>query len=772
MKNIELLAPAGSYDAALAAIANGANAIYIGGSLFSARASATNFTNEEIIEITNYAHLRNIRVFVAINTLYNDEQFNALYDYIAFLYQNQVDAIIIQDLGLLKMVKIHFPDFEVHISTQASIYNPETVSYYQSLGVDRVVLARENSIDEIKTICMSTSLDVEVFVHGAICMGYSGQCLFSSFMNQRSGNRGSCSQPCRLKYKLVQDQNVLGDTNYLLSPKDLCTIENVPQLIEAGITSFKIEGRMKRPEYVATVVKAYRQAIDQHLNKTHDVKEDIKAMKQMFNRGFTTGHLFKDGQFLSQDFPGHRGLEVGKVIKYNHAKKMVYIQLSNKLRQNDRIIFKDVDLVRTITKLYQGKNLVNHGKAGEVVAIQLNQAVQINQIVSKVYDYDLIKVAQQSITNQKVRIPIIVNFYIENQKPVLELIEDDNYIKVVSDTEIEVAIKASLDHQRIEQQLSKLGQTTYYAQEVYIDFPENYTFSIKLLNEMRRLAIEKLNLEKINKYKRDQIQSYQPITKNHQDKQIKYTVKIKTIEQFNQVIKYPIEKIYVPYDIDLDLILKQRGFKGEILLYVPYIYNREKLKMVCENYHHRINSILVNDFGAYELCHGDFNIEFDYSMNLINNYALEAYQNHTVFLSREMTLKQIEALNPKQKIGAYIYGYVTAMVMKHCVVSQHYFGKKVINCQKCKQGQYIISDEYNNQYPLLHDEQCHTTMYQNRPVFFEQINQLNIDFGMIEFTVENPKTVCMILDDYCYNISVNQKTIYPQHNLIMKGYFE
>ena len=251
MKKIELLAPAGDKEAFIAAVQNGANAIYLGGTMFNARSFAKNFDNDELLWAVEYAHLRNVKIFVTVNTLYKDEEFEMLLEYIDYLYTIQIDALIIQDIGLCSIVHEIYPDFEIHMSTQASVMNKHGVKFFEKRGVSRIVLARENSIEEIQNICSSTSLDIEVFVHGALCICYSGQCLLSSFIGKRSGNRGECAQPCRLKYRLVQDNIILEDKiPYLLSPKDLMTIENIGKLIDAGVCSFKIEGRMKRPEYV------------------------------------------------------------------------------------------------------------------------------------------------------------------------------------------------------------------------------------------------------------------------------------------------------------------------------------------------------------------------------------------------------------------------------------------------------------------------------------------------------------------------------------------
>ncbi len=263
-KKLELLAPVGSFESLKAAVQNGANAVYLGGKEFSARASANNFDREELKEAVRYAHIRGTRVFVTVNTLIKQDEKEAFLEYIKFLHNEEIDALIIQDIGMASMIKKELPDFELHASTQMSAHSLEDVLYLEKIGFSRVVLARELNVDELKYITDNSNVDIEVFVHGALCVCYSGQCLMSSVLGTRSGNRGRCAQPCRQKYQLYnieEDSYVETDGQYLLSPRDLNTIENIGAIIDSNILSLKIEGRMKRPEYVATVVSAYRDAI-------------------------------------------------------------------------------------------------------------------------------------------------------------------------------------------------------------------------------------------------------------------------------------------------------------------------------------------------------------------------------------------------------------------------------------------------------------------------------------------------------------------------------
>ena len=291
--NLEILSPAGSLDTLVCAVNNGADAVYIGGQSFSARKNAANFTNEEITSAVKYAHLYGRKVYVTVNTLVYDGELNDLYDFVAFLYEAGVDALIIQDLGVLSLVKKYFPDFEVHASTQMTIHNIEGARLAKEQGFSRVVLSRELTFGEIKAISDAVDIELEVFVHGALCMSYSGQCLMSSFIGARSGNRGDCAQPCRLPYTLVSDKGkILGESNkYLLSLKDLCLIDEIEELKNCNVKSLKIEGRMKSSEYVSLVTHMY----DKYRNGGKVAKEDYEALRNIFSRsGFTKGYLSGD----------------------------------------------------------------------------------------------------------------------------------------------------------------------------------------------------------------------------------------------------------------------------------------------------------------------------------------------------------------------------------------------------------------------------------------------------------------------------------------------
>ena len=341
MRKIELLSPVGDFECLKAAVQNGANSVYLGASSFSARAKATNFGSEELLNAIKYAKLRNVSVHLALNTLIKNDEFESAVNLAIDAYNMGVDAIIVQDLGLATYLLKNYPEIPLHASTQMTVHNLDGVKQLENLGFTRVVLSRELTLDEIKYIRENTNIELEVFIHGALCISYSGQCLLSSAIGGRSGNRGLCAQPCRLPYEVIEEsksKKLTLDKGYVLSPRDNCAIELLPELIKLGIDSFKIEGRMKTPYYVGVVTRTYRKYIDlvlnnieldneslrnlikDNLNKTNPETglSDRKELTQVFNRGgFSTGHFRPNRNLIFKDKPNNIKIDEIKLVIIN-----------------------------------------------------------------------------------------------------------------------------------------------------------------------------------------------------------------------------------------------------------------------------------------------------------------------------------------------------------------------------------------------------------------------------------------------------------------------
>lgn len=337
----ELLVPAGSMEPFIAAVENGADAVYVGGRLFNARMNAGNFDDETLRYALDYAHLRGVKVFVTMNTLIYDQEMDEALEYAEFLYHAGVDALIVQDLGLGSRIRQMLPDFPLHLSTQATVFDAEGVRIAGELGYERVVLSRELSLQEIEEACQETGTDIEMFVHGALCICYSGQCQMSRYYGGRSGNRGACAQPCRLPYEGRLD-NGSKRSGHLMSPKDLCLIDDLGTLIDAGVYSFKIEGRMKSPEYVAVVTRIYRKYIDEYLEKGfyRVSPEDREALMQIFNRGgFTAGYLQGNPgkKLMSESIPKNQGISIGEVVSVRKGSTLVDVCCDREPEMGDGI---------------------------------------------------------------------------------------------------------------------------------------------------------------------------------------------------------------------------------------------------------------------------------------------------------------------------------------------------------------------------------------------------------------------------------------------------
>lgn len=481
---IELLAPAGGLKQYIAAVNNGADAVYIGGPYFNARMNATNFTLDEMKEAIDFGHLRNVKTYVTMNTLiFNSELKDAL-KYAYELYNMGVDALIIQDLGLGKLIHENLPDFELHLSTQGTVYNKEGVLAAKELGYKRVVLSRECSLDEIKS-CISKDLpEIEVFIHGALCICYSGQCQMSRVLGGRSGNRGECAQPCRLPYY------VNGKESFILSPKDLCALPVIDKLISMGVTSLKIEGRMKSPEYTATVVRIYRKYIDMYLS-THKLNIDPKDMEdlnQIFNRGgFSTGYLENNpkDQLMSTLTSKNQGINIGHAISNNG----IYLEamLNRQIAMGDVIeCVKSHESFKVTYLKNQGNIYILGDLKGDILPGE-----EINRIVSK----ELNDKAVSTFTNEKTfkKTPIDLSCYLYVGHHIkINARALGKTVTLESEYLVEEGRNSIVKEEEIKDKLSKMGNTPFKLEKISIKSDPNIFIPISKLNEIRRQTIDLL----------------------------------------------------------------------------------------------------------------------------------------------------------------------------------------------------------------------------------------------------------------------------------------
>ena len=496
-KKVELLAPAGNMESLKAAVSAGCDAVYLGLTNFSARAFAGNFTHEEFQEAISYCHIRDVRVYVTINTmLYEPEIENAKKE-VNFLYNSDCDAILVQDMGLFHYIRTCYPDFEVHCSTQMHIHNINGVKQMQKEGAARVVLARETPIEIIREACM-TGMDIEVFAYGAICISYSGQCLMSESLKHRSANRGMCAQCCRLQYYSEEGKH-FNEGDYILSPKDLNVINRLPELLDAGVASLKIEGRMKRPEYVWLVTRTFREAMDAYdSGRPYKVSEERqRELLLMFNRGFTEGHIFhaSEEERMSQYRPNHRGVEIGRVLSYSNGK--VTVKLSAPLYQHDglRILNEPQDTGLTSVKIFKNGKLVNGASAGEIVTLPCvaKPSPKKGQPLLKTSDSHLLDLIRDCIQKEDKKSFIKMKFEAKIGKPFYLKVTDNrgNSVESWSDQISEKAMKSPVSKDRICSSLSKIGDMPFLIQSLE-GVSEEIFLPISIINEVRRNALDEL----------------------------------------------------------------------------------------------------------------------------------------------------------------------------------------------------------------------------------------------------------------------------------------
>lgn len=761
VEDIELLAPAGSFDALIAAVQNGANAVYLGGQRYGARAFAHNFDYEDLKRAVEYCHLRNVKLYVTVNTLYDDKQIAEMLSYIDYLYEINVDALIIQDMGLVNIVKDNYPDFEIHMSTQTSVRNYEGARFFEKNGIDRVVLAREMKIDEISNICKKCNIDIEVFVHGALCMSYSGQCLMSSMIAKRSGNKGECGQPCRLPYELYEDgKKVNTDGSYLLSPRDLCSIENVDKLIQAGIKSFKIEGRMKRPEYVGEVIRAYRKAIDAYFaRESINIDESILNMKKVFNRGFTGGFLFNDSLELAKVIPGNQGIKIGSMINYSKGK--LNIKLSDILYQGDRIYFPDDDFTRTITKLYKEDSLVNSGQKGEIVSIELDKKVKIQDLY-KVIDSKIVEKNERFVKQENVKLPITMHLRGNLYSPLtLDVFYNDYYLSIDSETNIDLAKKQPLTEDRIKEQMSKLGNTTFVLDTIIIDFPSNGIISIKELNNLRRKAIEKLESIILSPNRMIGNNTNLILENAKKEKNKKIAIQVSDIKQLANVRIDDIDQVFIPF--------KQYSAQNDKYIpYIPYLYNEnDLLEFINSNYYKMCKYVQVNDFGALNLI-GNKAI-LGYHFNTYNSYAAREFDLPFI-LSYELSKLKINKLNCNKDVYFTAYSQIVNMNLKHCLISDYHYSKKIKGCNQCKKHTYCINDRMNKKFKVITDEYCNNYVLHCDRLYYDKLNDLNVDYILLNFIDESSQEIEEIVNDYKLILKGN-RSVYKTNYDIFNGYY-
>ena len=767
MRDVELLAPVGSFEALKAAVQNGANAVYLGGKDFGARASANNFDRDELKEAVKYAHIRGVQVFVTTNTLRKENEIEDFLEYAKFLYDIDVDAIILQDIGMARLIKRELPDFELHASTQMVAHSLEDVKYLESVGFDRVVLAREVTVEEIKYICDNCKADIEVFVHGALCVCYSGQCLMSSMIGNRSGNRGRCAQPCRQRYELIDvytGEVVNSNGDYLLSPRDLNAIEEIDKVIDAGVHSLKIEGRMKRPEYVATVIDGYRKTIDEYLatNKLNVSDETINDLYTIFNRKFTKGLLLGDvgKDMMNSQLPNNQGLYVGTVVDYNKKAKRLKIKLANTLKKGDGINLGG----GTIGRIIKNGNIETIGYKGETIELDFVGEARKGQIVFKTSDSELMDRVQATFTQDKEFVKNIIDAKITiklGQKPILTLKDrHSNEATIEGDKIVEEAMKVALSKEKVETQLRKLGNTPYELDLLEIELDDNVSLPISLLNQMRRDCIELLDKERVSiknrKYK-NKIVKYKPVLYNR-NKQQEISVKVKNLEQLESALECGVDRIYYEdtNTIDKGMSLAMK-YNKKVIYSAPRIIRNKEYNHLAKANNAGVESVQVGNYGSIDYFK-DKKLNIDYYLNAFNSETINYYKEigaDTLCISQELNINEIKETIKYTDINieSVVYGYTPLMITEYCPM-----GVIVRDCKKdkrvakCKESIYALRNSKGDEFRVSQDIFCRSTIYNSNVTCMldnlYELHEIGINVLRLDFTLEDKDTVKEVIEAY------------------------
>lgn len=741
MKKPELLAPAGDYNSAVAAVEAGADAIYFGGKEFSARNFAVNLSREEIVRIIDYAHLRGVKCYAAVNILIKNSEFIALYGYINFLYAEGIDALIIQDLGVLNLAQKYWPDLPLHASTQMTAHNLNDVLELEKLGFKRAVLARELTLEEIKEIKNKSKIEIECFVHGALCFSYSGQCYMSSMIGGRSANRGRCAQPCRKKYNLAEYQTgrILDRSGYLMSTRDLCVLGILEKLSFAE--SVKIEGRMKGAAYVAGVVEKYRKHIDRLAQNEKipgsEISTDKKELAEIFNRGgFSHGYLLekKPDNLVATERSKNFGVKAGEVIEARAGSAKIKVE--------------NVNVNDGLEIWGRGGQEMNYGFRVEKISggfIEIwpeeNADIKAGDTVYKNFDYKLNKkLSLYARENYQRRVSVRMEFSAEEGKNIVLKI---NGVEVAGE-KAEKARQRATEPEAVKTQLAKLGGTVFAAADVKVNLKGELNIPLKKLNAMRREAVSKLEENIISSFKREKkpekpdtliIQTIKASRKR--EKRDRICVQSNNLVILDALIGKKISRIYTEIKVDIEKFHKNNI---EVFQALPRILRSGKKLEIFANY----DGFLVPALGYLRILPPMAKKTGDFPLNIFNNFSVRqmeqmGFSGYTV--SIENTLAEINDM-PAEKIEkeAVVYAYLPLMIAEHCVL------RGTVFCGKKKCG---LIDEKKITFPIFADcADCRMQVLNSRPLYFTETGKLEADSIRLIQTIESSEEFLKKADGY------------------------
>ena len=791
----------GDFECLKAAIQNGADSVYLGATNFNARSRAKNFDLENLKEAIKYAKLRDVKVHLALNILIKNNEFNDALKLAIDCYNAGADAFIIQDLGLLKYLRENYPQIPIHSSTQMTTHNLLGVKQLENLGVERVVLSRELNIQEIENICKNTNCEIETFLHGALCISYSGQCLFSSIIGGRSGNRGLCAGPCRLPYTLLDENGKELNKGYLLSPRDLNGSSSLPQLIKAGVNCFKIEGRLKNPEYVGIVTRYYRKLIDivyanldktnEELNKILLNEENIinpetnmsylEELKQSFNRGgFSNGHfdIKPNKELIFKNIAGNTGFFLGTVQNFKPNKGYVTFKLEHSIGIGDKISIDSENY--TISELMKGNSNIRFAKKGEIITIgrmkgNIKPGQKLFKLQSKILNDNIAPTFKENKEFKKIKLNAIINIK-KNEKISFEIFSKNpnsfyynEKITVFSENITVEAQNQPTTRETIISQISKTGNTPFEFENIELNLDNNLFVPIKSINELRRVALEKLQNNIIEKYITSKNLRFNNINIENSKKAIHAS---KQISLLLTVLKENINynkcltgtnKLYIPlkYFIlnNYENQIKQLCDKFNTYIYMPNII-RDNFKI---NFDEIISKFNIKGFVISSL--NQIDLLKKYNLEMIGNYNLNVYNKFTENVLNNYGIKSL-CITPELNdfdtnlfiensnidLELLVYGNIPLMTMNYCLLgtSNKCYKECLKLCTSSKK--FYLKDRLDFKFRILPDNFWNLTKLYNSKITSFDYSNFNVELLRINILDESPEEIKEIISNVKNNI--------------------
>jgi len=781
---IDLLSPVGDFDCLKAAVQNGANSVYFGANLFSARAFASNFDLDELKNAIQYARIRGVKTNLTLNTLIKNDEFEDAFNLAKKAYEFGIDAIIVQDLGLAKMLIKSFPDLAIHASTQMSVHNLQGVLELQELGFKRVVLSRELSIGEIEYICRNSN--VECFIHGALCISYSGQCLFSSMIGGRSGNRGKCAQPCRLPYKLLENNSVI-DSGYLLSTRDICGLDFIPDMINAGVTCLKIEGRMKKPEYVATVTRIYRKYIDLAESSEPYVVDDAdrKILMQAFNRGsFSCGHLSNEPnkKLVFKDKSDNMGLFLGKVEKYNSNKGYITVKLNEPIEVGDTVALERESGTYNVSEVMVSNKNIKGTKVGQTVTIgRMKGNIKLGDKIFKMSSKSQNSIANDSLRFENRKVALNCEVTVKENQPLEINITSANDLDIYKNLNITSTLDVlpveaknrPISKDDIIAQINKTNSTPFNFANINVNLDDNlFLPKVSSLNELRRTALENVenfaisNIQRISdgiNYNACNENSKNANNSNSDENKISVLLNILN-EKYDYSSLEGIDIVYIPLKYFVNKkysnILETLSKKFELYIYLPTIIKANYRNLLSLNIENAIKSYNIKGFvlsnisnlllldNVLENCSlnkNNFNFIANYTFNIFNNHSVKelkelGFNRFTISpeLNKETILDLTSSNTEVLASELIVYGKTPLMNMNYCLLGKA--NKCYPNCDaKCNScNKYYLKDRLGLNFEIIPDNiQTVTTIYNSKTTSIESADFVSTNVFRIDVIDES-----------------------------------